>query len=87
MTAIETPIWVKYAGDLFFLALFLIFFFFFKPTRQSDDEWDEDSENDSNEVPNPLEQILMSEDDENAAPPGPEKIKDLPSEEEPRSGS
>jgi len=65
MSAIETPAWVKYAGDLFFLLLFLVVFFFLKPTSPAADEWDDNSENGPEEAPNPLEKMLVSEDSEN----------------------
>ncbi|PKL49764.1 MAG: hypothetical protein CVV42_05360 [Candidatus Riflebacteria bacterium HGW-Riflebacteria-2] len=63
MNGIETPAWVKYAGDLFFLVLFLVFLFFFKPSPPADDEWEEDIENSPEEAPNPLEKMLISDDD------------------------
>ncbi|MBU1108826.1 MAG: hypothetical protein KKB51_19270 [Candidatus Riflebacteria bacterium] len=82
MNGVETPIWAKYAGDLFFLALFLIFFFFFKPTAQSEDEWDSEEE-----APNPLEQILMTENEEEENLSENEEIETLPSEKEKPSDS
>jgi hypothetical protein len=63
MSGIETPVWVKYAGDLFFLILFLVFLFFVKPAPQNEDEWDDDSEGITGEVPNPLEKMLVTDDD------------------------
>lgn len=63
MNDFEAPTWVKYAGDLFFLALFLVFLFFVKPAEQSEDEWD-DNEDGADAEPNPLEKMLVSEDNE-----------------------
>ncbi len=63
MNGMESPAWVKYAGDLFFLALFLVFLFFFKPSAQSEDEWDDESADAPENSPNPLEKMLVSDDD------------------------
>jgi hypothetical protein len=61
------PIWVKYAGDIFFLVIFLVILFFFKP-----DPADAFSEtDDESEQPNPLERMLVSEDNHGSE----EKIK------------
>ena len=68
MSGIETSAWVKYAGDLFFLILFLVFLFFVKPLPQTEDEWDDDSEGITKEGPNPLEKILVTDDDANVSP-------------------
>ncbi len=59
MNETEAPVWVKYAGDIFFLILFLAVFFFIKPDEKTD--YDENSES---ETPNPLEAMLAT--DENA---------------------
>ena len=64
MNDFEAPTWVKYAGDLFFLALFLVFLFFVKPAEQSEDEWDDNEEDGTEAEPNPLEKMLVSEDNE-----------------------
>ena len=60
----EAPVWVKYAGDIFFLLLFLVFFFFIKPDQKTDHDEGNDSE-----APNPLEAMLITEentDEENS---------------------
>ncbi len=56
MNEIETPIWIKYAGDLFFLICFLVVFFLVKPQPliTEDDEADQ---------PNPLEKILKTDEE------------------------
>lgn len=59
MDEVNTPVWIKYAGDIFFLILFLVVFFFFKPQSDSDDETTEDM--DSSEEPNPLEKVLRND--------------------------
>ena len=54
----QSPAWLEYAGDAFFVILFLIVFFFFKPNENAeiqDDEFNEDEE------PNELEKILVTE--------------------------
>ncbi len=56
MSEIEAPIWVKYAGDIFFLILFLVIFFFIKP-----DQTTELHDNNDSEAPNPLEAMLVTE--------------------------
>ena len=63
MSGIETPVWVKYAGDLFFLILFLVFLFFFKPSPHGQDEWDDESTDPEEDAPNPLEKMLISDGD------------------------
>ncbi|MEW6709698.1 MAG: hypothetical protein AB1403_07730 [Candidatus Riflebacteria bacterium] len=56
MNQAETPVWVKYVGDLIFLIAFLVVLLFFKPSPEIE-------ENDENEEePNPLEKILVTED-------------------------
>lgn len=60
MSEAEVPVWIKYAGDLFFLILFLVVFFFFKPAAQTDA--DADDEFDDEIAANPLEKILVSDD-------------------------
>ncbi|PKL45723.1 MAG: hypothetical protein CVV41_01605 [Candidatus Riflebacteria bacterium HGW-Riflebacteria-1] len=81
MTGLETPTWVKYAGDLFFLVLFLVFFFFFKPNSQTEDEWDQEAEAGDEEGPNPLEQMLVSEEPDNMPLDAPKRDLELSSEE------
>lgn len=62
MTEVEMPIWIKYAGDIFFLVIFLVILFFFKP-----DPADALSEAENeNEQPNPLERMLVSEENHNS---------------------
>ncbi len=56
MSGIEAPVWVKYAGDIFFLILFLVVFFFIKPEQKTDQDETTDSE-----APNPLEAMLVTE--------------------------
>lgn len=64
MNEIESPAILKYAGDLFFVILFLIVFFFYKPGRNEENE---SSENLSEEEkPNPLEEILQSDENQDA---------------------
>jgi hypothetical protein len=63
----EIPAWIKYAGDLFFLAVFLVFFFFFKP-QNPEIRGEEDHENDEDR-PNPLEAMLTSDDEEEMSDP------------------
>jgi len=61
----ETPVWVKYVGDLIFLIAFLVVLLFFKPSPEPE-EIDENEEE-----PNPLEKMLVSDDnsaDEKAEP-------------------
>lgn len=57
MNETEAPVWVRYAGDIFFLILFLVVFFFIKPDQNSDQDETADSE-----APNPLEAMLITED-------------------------
>jgi len=52
----ESPLWVRYAGDIFFLLVFLVVLLFFKP-----DPSEEDGSEDDDEGPNPLEAMLMTE--------------------------
>ncbi|OGK12211.1 MAG: hypothetical protein A2W80_16525 [Candidatus Riflebacteria bacterium GWC2_50_8] len=82
MNGIESPAWAKYAGDLFFLILFLVFFFFFKPNTRPADEWDEGADDSEEEQPNPLEQILVSEDTLDAHPSDPETDLEFSSKNE-----
>jgi len=63
MSGIETPVWVKCAGDLFFLILFLVFLFFVKPAPHGEDEWDDESTGSEEDAPNPLEKMLISDGD------------------------
>lgn len=58
MTAEEAPFWARYAGDVFFLVVFLVVLFFFKPDPPGEDS--EDAEG-AEEGPNPLESMLMTE--------------------------
>lgn len=51
----EAPVWVRYAGDIFFLLLFLVIFFFIKPDQKT--EYHENND----ESPNPLEAMLVTE--------------------------
>ena len=85
MNGIESPAWVKYAGDLFFLILFLVFFFFFKPNTRPADEWDEGADGSEEEQPNPLEQILVSEDTQDAHLSDPETDLELSAKKEKQS--
>ncbi len=65
MNQAETPVWVKYVGDLIFLIAFLVVLLFFKPSPEPE-EIDENEEE-----PNPLEKMLVSDDnsaDEKAEP-------------------
>jgi len=80
MSDFEAPTWVKYAGDLFFLALFLVFLFFVKPAEQIQDEWDDEIEADTVEEPNPLEKMLVSEDNETLSANAGEKAESADSE-------
>jgi hypothetical protein len=57
MTQAETPMWVTYGADIFFLALFLIVFFFMKPSPDSEKE----GTLEEGEEPNPLEKVLVTE--------------------------
>ncbi|MFZ5950584.1 MAG: hypothetical protein ACOYXC_07755 [Candidatus Rifleibacteriota bacterium] len=57
MNQAETPVWVKYVGDLIFLIAFLVVLLFFKPSPEPE-EFDENEEE-----PNPLEKMLVSDDD------------------------
>ncbi len=57
MTEVETPLWVTYGADIFFLVLFLVVFFFMKPAPDSETE----ASSDGSEEPNPLEKILVTE--------------------------
>lgn len=54
----EAPLWAKYAGDAFFLVLFLVILFFFKPEPQAENEFEGEEEE-----PNPLEKILVSDEE------------------------
>jgi len=56
LSGIEAPVWVKYAGDIFFLILFLVVFFFIKPEQKTDQDETTDLE-----APNPLEAMLVTE--------------------------
>ncbi len=58
MSETEAPVWVKYAGDIFFLILFLVIFFFIKPEQKVDHDESSDTES---EAPNPLEAMLVTE--------------------------
>lgn len=62
MNEIESPALVRYAGDIFFLILFLVIFFFFKP-GENGSENDIDGEG-SEESPNPLEELLHTDQEE-----------------------
>ncbi|MDD3146682.1 MAG: hypothetical protein PHD82_05225 [Candidatus Riflebacteria bacterium] len=59
MNEIETPVWVKYAGDIFYLLVFLVILFFVKPDKDSES-------NELSESPNPLEVMLLSDDESHA---------------------
>lgn len=56
MSETEAPVWIRYAGDIFFLILFLVVFFFIKPDQKTDHD-----ESDASETPNPLEAMLITE--------------------------
>ncbi len=57
LNEIETPVWVKYAGDIFYLLVFLVILFFVKPEKDTENSL----EDDQSESPNPLETMLVSE--------------------------
>ena len=64
----QEPFWVQYAGDLFFLILFLVVWLFFKSGKE--DNMEEITP--ETEQPNDLEKILQtdpSEDNEPETPP------------------
>jgi hypothetical protein len=65
LTETVVPTWVKYAGDIFFLVFFLVVLFCFKadPTVETPDQ------SDDTDQPNPLEKMLVSDQD----PDEPEK--------------
>lgn len=63
MSEIENPVWLKYAGDIFFLVVFLVIFFFVKPIEEKHDE-----EN-SLEEPNELEKMLKTDSDDDQPDP------------------
>lgn len=58
MTEVTSPTWVKYAGDLFFLIVFLVVMFCFK-SEPIVEKYEEDIP--ESELPNPLEEILVTE--------------------------
>ncbi len=62
MNPIEPPFLIRYAGDIFFLLAFLVILFFVKP----DPEHESHVDNDETAGPNPLEAMLVSEDDDEA---------------------
>lgn len=69
MNEAEVPAWVKYAGDIFFLIIFLVVLFFFKAEPVVEVDTDEDE-------PNPLEKMLVTEDEEAAEEPHEREEKD-----------
>ena len=60
LNSAETPFLIRYAGDIFFLLAFLVILFFIKP----DPDHESHVDNDATEAPNPLEAMLISEDED-----------------------
>lgn len=54
----QEPAWVEYAGDAFFVILFLIVYFFFKPDENVENK---DEELADSAKPNELEKVLVTE--------------------------
>lgn len=52
----QTIVWTDYIADIFLVLLFLFVLLFFKPSEQEKSDLD-----DEQEKPNPLEQMLVTE--------------------------
>jgi len=63
LSEVENPVWLKYAGDIFFLIVFLVIFFFVKPVEEKSDQ------DNVSEEPNELEKILRTDSDEEQSDP------------------
>jgi hypothetical protein len=63
LTENEVPLWIKYAGDIFFLIAFLVILFFFKADPESSQEQEALS---NEELPNSLEQVLKTDESEDS---------------------